>query len=343
MKNTQIRLINRPLGALKVTDFLVDRSDIPPLAPNEVLVKNLYLSIDPAMRSWVSGGKSYIDSVPIGEVMRAMGTGVVIESRHADFVPGQHVYAGLGMQAFSHLTEERLNRPLFGSQLTIIDAALPLPTYLGALGISGMTAYFGLLRIGQLQPGETVVISGAAGGVGTIAGQIARLKGCRVVGITSSDEKCKALVDAFGFDAGLNYKAGKLTNQLATACPEGIDVFFDNVGGDVLNAALGHLRPGGRVVLSGAVSQYNNMRFMQGPANYLALIVNRARMEGFVFTDFANEFEHARAEIQGWIKAGLLNADTHVIPGSVDSFVALVDQLFSGQNMGKMVLEVHDN
>ena len=341
MKNTQIRLATRPLGPPKDTNFLVDHNEVRPLATNEILVKNLYLSIDPAMRSWMNDGKSYIGSVPIGGIMRALGTGVVVESRNAIYKPGQHVYADLGMQAFALLSEKHLNDPVYGGRPYFVDAAVPLPTYLGALGLPGMTAYFGLLRVGQLRAGETVVISGAAGGVGSIAGQIAKLKGCRVVGITSSDEKCQALVNAFGFDVGLNYKTGKIREKLDAACPEGVDLFFDNVGGDVLNAVLGSLRQGGRVILSGAVSQYNNMRFMQGPANYLSLIVNRARMEGFVGTDFYDEFELARTDIQGWIDAGLLNAESHIVPGKVDVFVDLIGQLFSGQNVGKMVLEVH--
>ena len=342
MKNTQIRLVARPLGPPKETDFLVDQNEVKPLVTNEILVKNLYLSIDPAMRSWMNDSKSYIESVPIGGLMRALGTGVVVDSKNADFKPGQHVYADLGMQAYSHFSEKHLNATIYGGRPFFVDPTTPLPTYLGALGVPGMTAYFGLLRVGQLKAGETVVVSGAAGGVGSIAGQIAKLKGCRVIGITSSDEKCRALVDNFGFDVGLNYKATKLRETLPAACPNGVDLFFDNVGGDVLNSVLGNMRQGGRVILSGAVSQYNNMRFMQGPANYLSLIVNRARMEGFVVTDFDAEFEQARQEMQGWIKAGLLNAETHVIPAKVDAFVNVLGQLFSGQNVGKMVLEVQN-
>jgi NADPH-dependent curcumin reductase len=340
MKNTQICLATRPLGAVKEANFMVSQPEIDPLETNEILIKSLYLSIDPAMRSWMNDGKSYIESVPIGGVMRALGTGVVVASEHPAYQPGQYVYADLGMQAFSRFTELRLNNGTYGARPDRIDAALPLPTYLGALGLPGMTAYFGLLRVGQLRAGETVLISGAAGGVGSIAGQIAKLKGCRVIGITGSDDKCQALETTFGFDAGLNYKTGKIREKLAEACPQGIDLFFDNVGGDILNAGLGALRPGGRVILSGAVSQYNNMRFMQGPANYLALIVNRARMEGFVGTDFYDEFPAARAEIRGWIEAGLLNPATHIVPTSLDTFAGLMGELFEGRNVGKMVLEV---
>jgi NADPH-dependent curcumin reductase len=340
MKNTQIRLATRPLGPPKETDFLVDQNEVRPLLANEVLVQNRYLSIDPAMRSWMNDGKSYINSVPIGGVMRALGTGVVVESKHADYRPGDHVYADLGMQELSLLSEKHLNDPVYGGKPYFVDPAVPLPTYLGALGLPGMTAYFGLLRVGQLRAGETVVISGAAGGVGSIAGQIARINGCRVVGITGSDEKCQYLIDTFGFDEALNYKSGKLREKLPAVCPNGVDLFFDNVGGEVLNAVLGNLRPGGRVILSGAVSQYNNMRFMQGPANYLSLIVNRARMEGFVGTDYYDEFEEARSVIRDWMTAGLIKSDTYIVPGKVDGFVQLMGQLFGGHNVGKMVLEV---
>lgn len=341
MNNTQVRLVNRPVGLPKSTDFSVDTQPFQPLGPNEVRVQNRYVSIDPAMRSWMAGGKSYINPVPVGAVMRALGTGLVVESRHPDYPVGDYLYTNLGIQEYALLTEELLNKPDYGNKPYRVDpAAAPLSAYLGALGLPGMTAYFGLLRVGQIRPSETVLISAAAGGVGSLAGQIAKRHGCRVIGVTSSPEKAQVVVDRFGFDACLAYKSAAWHDELTSLCPDGIDVFFDNVGGDVLNGVLPHMARGGRVVLSGAISQYNNMQFMRGPANYLTLISTRARMEGFVGIDYYGEFAEARIEIARWMQEGTIRADVHVVSGRVDTFVTLLGQLFSGQNTGKLVLDI---
>lgn len=341
MQNTQVRLINRPLGLPKATDFVVDTQPFQSLGANEIRVQNRYVSIDPAMRSWMAGGKSYINPVPVGAVMRALGTGVVIESRNPNYSVGDHLYTNLGIQEYALLTEEHLTKPDYGNKPYRIDPSLaPLPTYLSALGLPGMTAYFGLLRVGQIQAGETVLISAAAGGVGSLAGQIAKRFGCRVIGVTSTEEKCRLVEQEFGFDACLSYKSPTWRDELAALCPDGIHVFFDNVGGDVLNGALPLMARRGRVVLSGAVSQYNNMQFMRGPANYLTLISTRARMEGFVGIDYYDEFADARTEIAGWIREGSIRSDVHLVTGRVDTFVTLLGQLFGGQNTGKLVLEI---
>lgn len=341
MQNTQVRLINRPLGLPKTTDFVVDTQPFQSLGVNEIRVQNRYVSIDPAMRSWMAGGKSYINPVPVGAVMRALGTGVVIESRNPNYSVGEHLYTNLGIQEYALLTEEHLTKPDYGNKPYRIDPDLaPLPTYLSALGLPGMTAYFGLLRVGQIQAGETVLISAAAGGVGSLAGQIAKRFGCRVIGVTSTEEKCRLVEQEFGFDACLSYKSPTWRDELAALCPDGIHVFFDNVGGDVLNGALPLMARRGRVVISGAVSQYNNMQFMRGPANYLTLISTRARMEGFVGIDYYDEFADARTEITGWIREGSIRSDVHLVTGRVDAFVTLLGQLFGGQNTGKLVLEI---
>ncbi|QHV96204.1 NADP-dependent oxidoreductase [Spirosoma endbachense] len=341
MQNTQVRLINRPLGLPKATDFSVETQPLQPLGINEIRVQNRYVSIDPAMRSWMAGGRSYINPVPVGAVMRALGTGMVVESRHPDYKTGDYLYTNLGIQEYALLTEEHLTKPDYGNKPYRVDpAGAPLPAYLGALGLPGMTAYFGLLRVGQIRAGETVLISAAAGGVGSLAGQIAKRQGCFVVGITSSPEKCRIVEKEFGFDACLSYKSPTWRDELAALCPDGVHVFFDNVGGDVLNGALPLMARGGRVILSGAVSQYNNMQFMRGPANYLTLISTRARMEGFVGIDFYDEFAEARAEIAGWIREGTIRSDVHLVSGPVDTFVTLLGQLFGGQNTGKLVLEI---
>ncbi|GAB3977563.1 NADP-dependent oxidoreductase [Spirosoma terrae] len=341
MQNTQVRLINRPLGLPKATDFVVDTQPFQSLGVNEIRVQNRFVSIDPAMRSWMAGGKSYINPVPVGAVMRALGTGVVIESRNPNYSVGEHLYTNLGIQEYALLTEEHLTKPDYGNKPYRIDPNLaPLPTYLSALGLPGMTAYFGLLRVGQIQAGETVLISAAAGGVGSLAGQIAKRFGCRVIGVTSTEEKCRLVEQEFGFDACLSYKSPTWRDELAALCLDGIHVFFDNVGGDVLNGALPLMARRGRVVISGAVSQYNNMQFMRGPANYLTLISTRARMEGFVGIDYYDEFADARTEIAGWIREGSIRSDVHLVTGRVDTFVTLLGQLFGGQNTGKLVLEI---
>jgi NADPH-dependent curcumin reductase CurA len=341
MINNQVCLINRPLGLPKSTDFVVRTEPIRPLATNEILVQNRYLSIDPAMRSWIAGGRSYINPVPVGAVMRALGTGVVVESRNPCYRSGDAIYTNLCMQEYALLTEEILTKPDYGNKPYPVDTNVaPLPAYLGALGLPGMTAYFGLLRVGQIQSGETVLISAAAGGVGSLAGQLAKRHGCRVIGISGSEAKSRVAIEQFGFDACLSYKSPTWRDELAALCPDGIQVFLDNVGGDVLNGALPFMARGGRVVLSGAVSQYNNMQFMRGPANYLTLISSRARMEGFVTIDFYEEFAEARAQMAQWMHEGTMRSGIQVTTGPVVDFVNLLGQVFSGQNTGKLVMEV---
>jgi NADPH-dependent curcumin reductase len=274
--------------------------------------------------------------------MRAMGVGLVLESKYPKFKVGEYISTELGVQEYCTLhnftTSQRLGVQSY--VYSIKDKQIPMPTHLGALGIPGMTAYFGMLAVGKIQAGETVVISGAAGGVGTIAGQIAKIKGCKVIGITSSSDKCASLVDDFHFDYAINYKNPQWKDELMGICPEGVNLFFDNVGGEVLNTLLGCLSKGGRVILSGAASQYNNMAFMRGPANYLSLIINRAKIEGFVNIDYYHQFNEARAEITQWINAGLLNPDNYVVKGGIDDFYTVLVDMFAGKNLGKMVMEL---
>jgi NADPH-dependent curcumin reductase CurA len=217
---------------------------------------------------------------------------------------------------------------------------VPLPTYLGALGMPGMTAYFGLLDVGALQEGETVVVSGAAGAVGSIVGQIAKIKGCRVVGIAGGPEKCAILTGELGFDASIDYKVEDVRKALRRHCPDGIDVYFDNVGGDILDAALANLAMKARVVICGAISQYNSADGMKGPANYMALLVRRARMEGFLVFDYAKRYAEAAAEMAGWIAAGRLKTREHVVTGGIDDFPETLQMLFRSENVGKLVLEL---
>lgn len=329
--NHQFRLAARPVGAPKRTDWNYVEEPVRQPGDNEVLVRTLYLSLDPAMRGWMNEGKSYIPPVQIGEVMRAGGVGEVIASKHAGFKAGDHVYGTLGIQEYATLD---------GKALTKVDASLaPLPTYLGTLGMPGFTAYFGLLDIGQPKPGETVVVSGAAGAVGTAVGQIAKIKGCRVVGIAGGREKCDYLVNELGFDGAIDYKSEDVKKSLRQHCPKGVDVYFDNVGGDILDAVLTQLARNARIVICGAISQYNSTSGVKGPSNYLSLLVNRASMKGMVVFDYAHRYPEAMREMGGWLKAGQLKSREDIVTG-IETFPETLLKLFKGENTGKLVLKV---
>jgi NADPH-dependent curcumin reductase CurA len=327
--NTQCRLAARPVGLAKPTDWTFTDEAVPNPADGEFLVRVEYLSIDPAMRTWMNAGRSYVPPVEIGAVMRAAGIARVVESRHADFAVGDEVYGVFGVQRYA-LAD--------GRGVTRVDTTLaPAPVHLGVLGISGLTAYFGLLDIGRPEPSQTVVISGAAGSVGSVVGQIARIKGCRAIGIAGGEEKCRWLVDELGFDAAIDYKAGDLHAQLKAHAPNGVDVFFDNVGGEALEAALARLARGGRVVLCGAVSQYNNAAG-GGPANYMQLLVARGSMTGFVIFDYADRYAEGVAQLATWLGNGELRSREDVIAGDVTDFPDALLTLFRGENTGKLVL-----
>ena len=332
MKNTQVNLIARPVGTPTAECWEFVETETPELAENQILIQNQYLSIDPAMRGWMNEGKSYIRPVKIGEVMRALGAGVVVESKNADFKAGDFVTAGTGVQEYSVLD---------GKEAVKVDPSfVPLPAYLGTLGMSGLTGYFGLLDTGQPKEGETIVVSGAAGAVGSVVGQIAKLKGCRVVGIAGGTDKCQYAVEKLGFDACVDYKAGDLRKQLKEACPAGVDVYLDNVGGEILDTVLGLINLRARIVICGAISQYNATEKPVGPSNYLALLVNRARMEGIVVFDNVANYGKAVKEMAGWIAQGKLNTNVYVAEGGVRAFPETLMKLFNGENTGKLVLKI---
>lgn len=329
--NHQFRLAARPVGLPKRTDWNYVEEPTRDPGPNEVLVKVQYLSLDPAMRGWMNEGKSYIPPVGIGEVMRAGGVGAVIASSHPDFKAGDTVYGSLGIQEYATLD---------GKGLTKVDTKFAsAPVFLGALGMPGMTAYFGLLDIGKPQPGQTVVVSGAAGAVGTVVGQIAKIKGCRVVGIAGGKEKCDYLVRELGFDAAIDYKAEDVKKSLRAACPQGVDVYFDNVGGEILDIVLTQLARNARIVICGAISQYNSTTGVRGPANYMSLLVNRASMTGMVVFDYADRYADAMKEMAGWIAAGKLKTREDIVEG-LQTFPETLLKLFKGENTGKLVLRV---
>ena len=330
--NRQIRLAARPQGDIKPEDWEHVDVEVAPPGEGQFAARTVAISLDPAMRGWLDDRPSYIPPVAVGEVMRAGTVVEVTRSNHSDYAPGDHVAGAFGVQ--THVVSDGR-----GAQKVDVAAAPPA-TYLGALGLPGMTAYFGLLDVGALQEGDTVAISGAAGAVGTVAGQIAKIKGCRVIGIAGGPEKCGMLVDELGFDAAVDYRSEDVRKALRRHAPDGLDVYFDNVGGAILDAALANLAMHARVVICGAVSQYNNTERVEGPSNYLALLVRRARMEGFVVFDYARRYGEAAAEITRWISEGQLKTKEHIVTGTIDDFPSALQMLFRGENVGKLVLEL---
>src|SRR5688572_11495267 len=303
--NHQVRLAARPVGMPKRSDWQFTEEAVPEPREGELVVKIQYLSLDPAMRGWMNEGKSYIRPVAIGEVMRAGAAGRVIASKHPKFAAGDLVSGGFGVQEYAVSD---------GKGVQKVDArVVPLTTYLGVLGMPGMTAYFGLLDIGKPQPGNTVVVSGAAGAVGSVVGQIAKIKGCTVVGIAGGADKCRLLVQELGFDAAIDYKNEDVKAALKQHCPDGIDVYFDNVGGEILEAALARLARGARIVICGAISQYNATEPVKGPSNYLSLLVNRASMTGMVVFDYAERYTEAAHEMALWMADGRLKGKEDIV------------------------------
>ena len=334
--NHQIRLAARPVGMPKASDWQSTDEAVAEPAEGGVLVKVLALSLDPAMRGWMNEGKSYIPPVAIGEVMRAGGIGVVVASNNEAFAVGDQVSAGLGVQEYCAIPAGEMKR----SGLFKIDTRLGTANqWLNVLGMPGMTGYFGLMDVGQPKAGETVVVSGAAGAVGQTVGQLARIKGCRVVGIAGGKAKCDWVVKELGFDACVDYKAPDLRDALKAACPKGVDIYFDNVGGDILDLVLGRINRKARIIICGAISQYNNTTPVQGPKNYLSLLVNRARMEGIVVFDYTDRFAQAVAEMAQYLRDGRMKSREDVVVG-LQTFPDTLLKLFSGENFGKLVLQV---
>ena len=301
----------------------------------EVLLKNLYLSIDPAIRGWMSEAKSYLPPIGIGEPIRSGTLSKIVESKADGWSVGQVVQALAAWESYSVVS----SRMLHGKVGSIED--IPLSTRLSVLGGTGLTAYFGLLAVGKPQKGETVLVSAAAGGVGSIVGQIAKLKGCRAVGLTGSDEKCAWLIEELGYDAAINYKTTNLQPALNEACPRGIDVYFDSVGGEILNTALTRLNHQGRVVICGAISQINEAELPPGPSNYLQLLAKSARMEGFTTLDFTSRYDEARADLARWIREGKIHYRDDIVEG-LDKAPAHLLRLFSGEHRGKLLVKLAD-
>jgi len=333
MLNQQFRLAARPVGLPKPTDWQMLSEPVREIADGEIVVKALYLSLDPAMRGWMNEGKSYIKPVGIGDVMRAGGVGVVVASKSPKFAVGDYVSGSIGVQNYWVGAA--------GGFVKIDPRMAPLTTWLNTLGMPGMTGYFGLLEVGQPKAGETVVVSGAAGAVGQTVGQVAKHLGCRVVGIAGGKDKCDFVVNELGYDACIDYKNGDVRAGLKEHCPNGVDVYFDNVGGEILDTVLTRINMKARIVICGAISQYNNTAPMKGPSNYLSLLVNRARMEGMVVFDYAPRYPEGVAAIGKWIKEGTFKSREDVVDG-LEKFPEALLMLFEGKNFGKLVLKVAD-
>jgi NADPH-dependent curcumin reductase len=330
--NAQWRLAARPVGLPKPSDWQYVEEPAPEPGDGQVRVRLEYLSLDPAMRGWMNAGRSYIPPVEIGEVMRAGAIGRVIDSNHPGFAVGDLLQGAFGVQRYAISDGRGVRR--------VDPAVAPAPVHLGTLGLTGMTAYFGLLDIGRPGPGQTVVVSGAAGAVGSVAGQIARIKGCRVVGIAGGEEKCAWVVDELGFDAAVDYKRGDVPGQLRRHASDGVDIYFDNVGGETLDEVLRLLARGARVVICGAISQYNAERAPRGPGNYMQLLVTRSSMTGFLVFDYADRYDEAYAELAQWLRSGELRSREDIVRGGLDCFPEVFLMLFRGENIGKLVLEL---
>ena len=336
LTNHQVRLARRPVGLPTRAEWSFTAEPVDAPSAGGVLVKTLSLSLDPAMRGWMNDARSYIPPVAIDAVMRAGGIGVVVASESPTLKVGDRVSGALGVQEYASFGEKQLAR----GELAKIDLSVgTLTQWLNVLGMPGMTGYFGLMDVGQAKADETVVVSGAAGAVGQTVGQLAKIKGCRAVGIAGGPEKCAWVVKELGFDACIDYKAGPIRDGLKAHCPDGVDIYFDNVGGEILDAVLAKIRRHARIVICGAISQYNNTEAVKGPANYLSLLVHRARMEGMVVFDYAERFPAAIAELAGYLKDGRMTSKEDVVVG-IETFPEALLKLFHGENFGKLVLQV---
>ena len=332
MRNTNRQWIlrKRPVGEIKPGDLELTEAQIPDPGKGEILVRTLYLSLDPTNRIWMSDMDQYMPPVGLGEVMRGGAIGVVERSNNPEYTPGEIVSGLAGWQEYS----------LASGGQKISRGALPLTAFMSVLGATGATAYFGLLDLGKPKPGETVVVSAAAGAVGSIVGQIAKLKGCRVVGFSSSNLKCRHLVDDLGFDACINYRQENLDDALRRACPKGIDIDFENAGGDILDAVLGQINMKARIVLCGLISTYNAKQPPRGP-NLANVLMKRARIEGFIVIDYFPRFAEFQAEMSRWVTEGKIKYDVHVVKG-IENALSALGLLFTGENTGKLLLQVSD-
>jgi NADPH-dependent curcumin reductase CurA len=330
--NHVVRLKSRPRGLATRDDFTIAKEPIPPLGDGEIAVETKFISLDPAMRGWMNEGRSYVPPVGLGDVMRAYAAGNVVASRHASFHEGDDVMGLFGVQSHA-VVDGKL-------ALKVDTRQAPLERWVGGLGMPGWTAYFGLLEVGQPQEGETLVVSAASGAVGSVVAQIGKIKGVRVVGIAGGAEKCRYLKDELGLDAAVDYKAGQLAEDLKAACPTGIDVYFENVGGAILDTVLAQMNLFGRVAVCGLISTYNATEPPSGPKNFRAILVNRLRVQGLIVFDWAARYPEAIAALGAWHAEGKLKLREDVRNGGIEAYPDVLNLLYTSGNFGKLVLRV---
>ena len=332
--NRQLRLVERPVGLVDEHDFELVEAPLPELADGEALMRTIYLGMDATVRTWLNKGEGYLPAVEIGEVVRGSGIGRIVASRSPAFAVGDVAYSLPGWQDYAIVRDDAFT--------TRLEGITDLRSMMSVFGATGAAAYFGLLDIGRPKEGETVLVSAAGGATGSLVGQIAKIMGCRAIGIAGTDEKCAWVVDELGFDGCINHRSADLPRELAELCPDRVDVYFDNVGGAILDAALGRLAMHGRVVLCGAISVYNDQGRPPGPANYLNLISRRGRMEGFITLDYWDRFSECFDQLRQWVDEGRLHWREEVFEGLEQAPVAL-NALFIGANMGKVIVQVSDD
>lgn len=330
--NRQVKLKARPSGIPQAEHFEIVEAPVPEPAEGQILVRNLFLSIEPAMRGWVSTVANYSEPVPIGGVMRGFAVGRIAASRHPEFKPGEFVMGLFGWQDYAVVDGSSVQR-------RITEMGLPLSTALGVLGMNGLTAYFGLLDVGQPRPGETVVVSTAAGAVGSCVGQIAKIRGCRTVGIAGGPEKVKLCLNEFGYDAAIDYRAGDLAARIADACPEGVNIYYDNTAGEISDAVLKNLAIGARVIICGTVSVASWSPEPLGPRVERHLLVKRARMQGFIVLDYADRYDEGLRQLTEWVKAGLIHYREDILDG-IERAPASIAGLYQGDNLGKRIIRI---
>jgi NADPH-dependent curcumin reductase CurA len=334
--NQQVWLKSRPTGVPQAENFAIRDGEIPLIKDGEVLIRNHYLSADPAMRGWISDASNYWPQIAIGDTLRAFAVGEVIASKHTSYAVGERLMGIFGWQDYGVADDKHI-------MVRITDSDLALSLYLGVLGLNGLTAYFGLLNVGQPRAGETVIVSTAAGSVGSCVGQIAKLKGCRTVGITGGKEKVRQCLEEFAYDAAIDYKEDSdLDAKIQAACPNGVDVYYDNTSGPISDAVLRNLKLGARIIICGTASYASWNPWNTGPRPERHLLVKRARMQGFLTTDFKSQFPDAIADLSNWVKSGKVRYREELFEG-IEHAPGSMQRLYSGENTGKLVMRLKNH
>ncbi|MDA9651960.1 NADP-dependent oxidoreductase [Pelagibacteraceae bacterium] len=332
MQNKQWILNSFPVGEIKDNDLIFKDSNLAEINDGEVLIKNIYLSLDPANRGWMSGKASYVDAMQIGDIMRGGTIGIIEESRNEKFKKGDAVQYQGGWQEYC-INDGK------GLRVIPLNTGLELPSFLSVMGMPGMTAYFGLLDVLKPEKNETLVVSGAAGAVGSLVSQIAKIKGCRVIGIAGTEEKCNWLKNDLKVDGVINYKTDNLNSTLKELCPNGIDMYFDNVGGEITEAVINRFNIGGRMSICGQISGYNSETLQPGPRNWINILVKRLKVQGFIVFDYQARAKEAFVDMSKWMAEGKLQHKNHIVDG-LENAVSSLKMLFSGENKGKMIVKI---